>query len=39
LRRLYADQANWPSTFQKPFGDDAAAFIAKAKGARVKKEE
>lgn len=31
LRRLYADQANWPSTFQKPYGDDAAAFIGKAR--------
>ena len=34
LRRLYADQANWPSTFQKPYGDDAAAFISKVRAAR-----
>lgn len=34
LRRLYADQANWPSTFQKPFGDDATAFISKVRAAR-----
>jgi hypothetical protein len=34
LKRLYADQANWPSTFQKPYGDDAASFIAKANAAR-----
>jgi DNA-binding transcriptional MerR regulator len=34
LRKLYADQANWPSTFQKPFGDDAGAFIGKAVAAR-----
>ena len=36
LRRLYADQANWPSTFQKPYGDDAAAFISKVRAAREK---
>lgn len=30
LRKLYADQANWPSTFQKPFSDEACAFIAEA---------
>lgn len=34
LRRLYADQANWPSTFQKPFSDGAGAFINKALAAR-----
>lgn len=34
LRRLYADQANWPSTFEKPYGDGAAAFISKVKAAR-----
>ena len=33
LRRLYADQANWPSTFKRPYGDDVAAFIGKARGA------
>jgi MerR family transcriptional regulator, thiopeptide resistance regulator len=38
LRRLYADQANWPSTFQKPYGDDAAAFISKVRAARGKGE-
>ncbi len=34
LRKLYADQANWPATFKKPYPDDAAAFIAKAMAAR-----
>ena len=34
LRKLYADQSNWPPTFQKPYGDDAGAFIAKAIAAR-----
>lgn len=34
LRRLYADQANWPQTFQKPYGDDVGAFLRKAKEAR-----
>ena len=33
LRRLYADQSNWPSTFRKPYGDDVGAFIASAKDA------
>ncbi|HJR07535.1 MAG TPA: MerR family transcriptional regulator [Pyrinomonadaceae bacterium] len=36
LRKLYADQANWPPTFNKPYGDDAGAFIAKAVAARKK---
>jgi DNA-binding transcriptional MerR regulator len=39
LRKLYADQANWPSTFQKPFSDDAGAFIGKAVAARKSKAE
>ena len=39
LRRLYADQANWPSTFEKPYGDDAAAFISKVGAAREKLDE
>jgi len=38
LRRLYADQANWPSTFQKPYGDDVGAFIAKVRAAGQKEE-
>ena len=33
LKRLYADQANWPSTFQKPFSDDASVFISRAQAA------
>ena len=34
LRKLYADQANWPSTFQKPYSNTVGAFIcqAQAKG-------
>jgi len=34
LRKLYADQSNWPSTFQKPYGDEAGRFIAAAAAAR-----
>ena len=34
LRKLYADQSNWPGTFQKPYGDEAGDFIAKAASAR-----
>lgn len=36
LNRLYADQQNWPSTFKKPYSDEAGAFICKAVDA-VKK--
>ncbi len=34
LRRLYADQANWPSTFSKPYSDEASAFIGKVRGGK-----
>lgn len=37
LTKLYADQANWPSTFNKPYSDDVGAFLAQA-GAACKKE-
>jgi MerR family transcriptional regulator, thiopeptide resistance regulator len=37
LTRLYADQANWPSTFTKPYTDEVGAFLAQA-GASGKKE-
>lgn len=30
LNRLHADQQNWPSTFKKPYSDEAGAFICKA---------
>ena len=30
LNRLYTDQQNWPSTFKKPYSDEAGAFICKA---------
>jgi MerR family transcriptional regulator, thiopeptide resistance regulator len=30
VNTLYADQKNWPSTFQKPFSDEVQAFIMKA---------
>jgi len=33
LERLYADKANWPSTFKSPFSDAAQSFIQKAKQA------
>jgi DNA-binding transcriptional MerR regulator len=38
LKRLYADQSNWPDTFQKPFGGDVGSFINKVRAAAVKKE-
>jgi DNA-binding transcriptional MerR regulator len=33
LNKLYADKANWPSTFSKPFSDEAAEYIKKAMAA------
>ena len=37
LTKLYADQANWPSTFTKPYTDEVGTFLAQA-GAACKKE-
>ncbi len=37
LTRLYADRANWPSTFTKPYTDEVGTFLARA-GAAGKKE-
>lgn len=34
LNKLYADQKNWPGGFEKPFSDQAQAFIMKALAAR-----
>jgi MerR family transcriptional regulator, thiopeptide resistance regulator len=34
LNKLYADQANWPATFQKPFRDEVWNFIRQAMKAR-----
>jgi MerR family transcriptional regulator, thiopeptide resistance regulator len=33
LTKLYADQANWPKSFQKPYSDEVGAFLCKAKEA------
>lgn len=30
LNKLYADQANWPSTFKKPYSDEAGALMCQA---------
>ena len=37
LAKLYADQGNWPKTFQKPYSDEVGAFLSKAMEARKKK--
>ncbi len=37
LNRLYADQQNWPSTFKKPYSDEAGAFICMAVEATKKR--
>jgi DNA-binding transcriptional MerR regulator len=31
LKKLYADQANWPETFQKPYSDEVGEFMEKAR--------
>ena len=36
LKKLYADQGNWPSTFKKSYSDEACAFIGKAMEQRRK---
>jgi DNA-binding transcriptional MerR regulator len=36
LKRLYADQANWPAGAQKPFTDEVGSFIAKAAASEKK---
>ena len=33
LARLYADRANWPGTFQKPYSDAVGSFIQRAQAA------
>jgi len=38
LKRLYADQANWPAHTQKPYSNDAMAFINRAIASRKKEE-
>lgn len=34
LKRLYADQSNWPDTFRKPYSDEVGNFIARAAATR-----
>lgn len=36
LKRLYSDQANWPTTFEQPFRNDHAAFVNQARTHRQK---
>ena len=33
LKRLYADQANWPNNFKQPFSDEAVGFLSRARAA------
>jgi DNA-binding transcriptional MerR regulator len=33
LKTLWSDKANWPTTFKKPYSDEAEAFIAKARAS------
>lgn len=34
LRKLYADQANWPSTFKKPYSNGVGAFLCEVQAKR-----
>ncbi|HEX8174388.1 MAG TPA: MerR family transcriptional regulator [Pyrinomonadaceae bacterium] len=36
LKRLYADQANWPAGAQKPYTDEVSSFISKAVASEKK---
>ena len=36
LKKLYADQKNWPTTFKKPYSDEVGAFICAAQAAHKK---
>lgn len=35
LKRLYADQAHWPETFRKPYSDESADFISRARAGKA----
>ncbi len=37
LNKMYADQANWPTTFPKPYSDEAGAFMCVAMAAQKEK--
>lgn len=37
LNKLYADQANWQSSFKKPYSDEVGAFICEAMKSRKEK--
>ncbi len=36
LKKLYADKTNWPTSFKKPYSDEAGAFICAAQAAHKK---
>ena len=38
LNKMYADKANWPASFPRPYGDDVQAFIMQAMAARRGKQ-
>jgi DNA-binding transcriptional MerR regulator len=38
LKRLYADQSNWPDTFSKPYSDELADFISRAQAAEGRRQ-
>jgi DNA-binding transcriptional MerR regulator len=37
LNKLYADQANWPSSMKKPYGDEVGALMCQAMAVRKPK--
>ena len=34
LKKLYADEGNWPDTFRKPYGEEVSDFISRANSGR-----
>lgn len=34
LKKLYADESNWPDTFRKPYSDEVTNFISRASAAK-----
>ncbi|HEX8181462.1 MAG TPA: MerR family transcriptional regulator [Pyrinomonadaceae bacterium] len=39
LNQMYADKANWPAAFPRPYGDDVQAFITQAMTVRKQQRQ
>jgi hypothetical protein len=38
LKKLYADQKNWPPTFKKPYSDEVGALMCRAMEIRKQRK-